>query len=165
MPIAELARIVLAELVLDERAELLRFGRPGLPLDAGVDVFGVLAEDDDVELLRLLHRAADALEVAHRANARVEVEHLAQRDVQRANAAADGRRERPLDRDAELLHRVDRLLRQPVLVVGERLFAGEDFHPRDAPLAAVGLLDRRVEHAHRRAPDVGRRFRRLRRTE
>ena len=69
------------------------------PLDAGVHVLGVLAEDDDVHLLGLRHRRRRALEVAHRPDAGVEVEHLAQRDVQAADAAADRRRQRPLDRD------------------------------------------------------------------
>jgi hypothetical protein len=37
--------------------------------------------------------------VAHRAHAGVEVEHLAQRHVEAAEAAADGRGQRPLDAD------------------------------------------------------------------
>ena len=36
-------------------------GRSLLPLDAGVDVFGVLAEDDDVHALGMLHRRRHAL--------------------------------------------------------------------------------------------------------
>ena len=122
---------LLAELVLDESAQLFGFRRARLPFDARVDVLGVLAKDDDVELLGLLHRAADALEIAHRADARVQVEHLAQRHVERANAAADRRGERALDRDAEFLHGVDGFLREPVLELRERLFAGEHLHPRD----------------------------------
>ena len=48
------------------------------PLDAGVDVLGVLAEDHHVDLLGVLDRRGHAVEVAHRAQADVEVEHLAQ---------------------------------------------------------------------------------------
>ena len=36
-----------------------------------------------------------------------------------------------------------------------RLLAGVDLDPGDLLLAAVGLLDRGVEHAHAGAPDVG----------
>ena len=80
-------------------------GVPGLPLDAGVDVLGVLAEDHHVDLLGALHRRGHALEVAHRAQADVEVEHLAQRDVERADAAADRRGQRALDADQVLAER------------------------------------------------------------
>jgi hypothetical protein len=45
----------------------------------------------------MLHRARNALEPAHRAQADVEIEFLAQRDVQRADAAADRRGQRALD--------------------------------------------------------------------
>ncbi len=45
-----------------------------LELDAGVHVLGVLAEDDDVELLGMLHGAGHALVVLDRAHAGVEVE-------------------------------------------------------------------------------------------
>ena len=51
-----------------------------------------------------------ALEPAHRAEADVEVEHLAERDVERADAAADGRGQRPLDADEVLAERLDRLV-------------------------------------------------------
>jgi hypothetical protein len=39
-------------LVLEERDDLLGLGALGLPLDAGVDVLGVLAEDHHVDVLR-----------------------------------------------------------------------------------------------------------------
>ena len=103
----------------------------------------------------LLHGGADALEVADGANARVEIEHLPERDVERADSAAHGRRERSLDRDAELLHRVDGFLGQPILELLERFLAREDFHPGDTSLALVGALDRGVEDAHGCAPNVG----------
>ena len=75
------------------------------PLDAGVDVLGVLAEDHHVGLARVLDRARHAREVAHRPQADVEIELLAQRDVERADAAADRRRQRALDRDRVLARR------------------------------------------------------------
>ena len=139
----------------EEVAHLLGFGAARFPFDAGVDVLRVLAEDDDVELIGLAHRTPDALEVAHRTDAGIEVEHLAERDVQGANAAAHGRGERTLNRHAELLHGVDGLLRQPIAMIGVRLFAGVHLHPVHVPLVSVGFLDRGVENAHGSAPDVG----------
>ena len=102
-----------AQLVLQELDQLLRLVALGLELDAGVDVFRVLAEDDHVGLLGRLHRRRHAGEVLDRAQADVEVEFLAQRDVERADAAADRRRQRALDRDHVVAHRLERLRRQP----------------------------------------------------
>ena len=48
---------LLREVRLEELESLLRLFRAGLEIDAGVDVLGVLAEDDHVHLLRVLHRA------------------------------------------------------------------------------------------------------------
>ena len=90
-------------------------------------------------------------EPAHRAQAHVQVEDLAQRDVERADAAADRRGERALDPDQVLLERLDGLVGQPVAGLVERLLAGEHLFPLDR--LAV-LLGRRVEHELRRGPDV-----------
>ena len=65
------------------------FRRSLLPLDAGVNVFGVLAEDDDIHALGMLHRRRHALVILHRTHAAIEIENLPQRDIERANAAAD----------------------------------------------------------------------------
>ena len=96
---------------------LLGLRRALRPLDAGVDVLGVLAEDHDVHQLGTLDRRRHALEVAHRAHAGVEVEHLAQRHVQAADAAADRRGQRPLDGDLVVLDRLERVVRQPLAVL------------------------------------------------
>src|SRR5581483_2273262 len=144
-----------AHLALEERDDLLHLRSAGRPLDARVDVLRVLAEDHHVDLVGALDGARDALEPAHGPEADVEVEDLAERDVERADAAADGRRERALDAHPELLERGDRLVRKPVAEAVERLLAGVDLAPGDLPLAAVRLLDRGVEDALRGAPDVG----------
>ena len=144
-----------AHLVLQKFDDLLSLGRLGRPFDARVDVFGVLAEDHDVEFLGMLDRARHAGEVTHRPQAYVEVEHLAQRDVERADAAADWRGERSFDADQEFAEGLDGFVGQPGLPLVERLVAREHFHPRDLALAAVDFLDRVVEDVLRRAPDVG----------
>ena len=125
-----------------------------LELDARVDVLGVLAEDDDVQLLGVLHRAGHALVILHRPHAGVEVEHLAQGHVERADAAADRRGQRSLDGDAQIARRGHRVVGQPGAELAKGLFAGEDLKPADGALAAVGLFDRGVEDPLRGLPDV-----------
>src|SRR5207249_1261460 len=144
-----------AHLALEERDHLLRLGALGWPLDAGVDVLGVLAEDHHLDLLGPLDRARHAGEVTHRSQAHVEVEHLPERHVERANTAADRGGERSLDADDELLEGRDRVLGEPVLEAVEGLLAGVDLHPGDLPLAAVRLAYRGVEDRLAGAPDVG----------
>ena len=90
-------------------------GVPAGVFDARVNVLGVLAEDDHVHLFGMLHGRGHAGEPLHRAQADVEVEHLAQRDVERADAAADGRGQRALDADEVFLERLDGVIRQPVV--------------------------------------------------
>ena len=140
-----------AEALLQEAAQLLGFGRTGLDLEAGVDVLGVLAKDDHVDQFGVLDRRGHALEPAHRAQADVEVEDLAQRDVERAEAAADRRGERALDADQVVAKVGDGLLGQPVAGLVEGLLSGEDFLPLDG--LAV-LLRGRVEDELGRGPDV-----------
>jgi hypothetical protein len=125
-----------------------------LELLSGVDVFGVLPEDDHVDLLGLLHGAGDPRVPADRAEADVQVEDLPQGDVQAAEALPHRCGERTLDADEMALERLDGLVGQPVagLVVG--LLPGEDLLPDDAALTAVRLLDGGVEDADRRRPDV-----------
>ena len=158
MPMPESVRIFflppLSMSSLRKLDELLGFGCAFAELDAGVDVFGVLAKDDDVELLGMLHRAGHARVVLHRADAGVEVEDLAQGDVERADAAADRRGQRSFDGDAEIAGRVDGVIGEPGFELAEGLFAGVDFEPLYGALAAVRLLDCGVEDPLRGAPDV-----------
>ena len=65
-------------------------------LDAGVEVLGVLADDDEVDVLvaRL-----EALDRPRRAEVGVQPERLAERDVDAPEALADRRRDRALERD------------------------------------------------------------------
>ena len=151
------ADLLHAHLRAEPLHDLRGLGRAVLPLDAGVDVLGVLAEDHHVGVLWMLHRRGDALEPAHGAEADVEVELLAEGDVERADAAADGRGERSLDGDELGADRVDRLGRQPGVrpVDGVGLLAGVDLHPGHAAVTAVGLGDGGVPDRHRRAGDVG----------
>ena len=84
-----------------------------LELDARVEVFRVLADDDEVDA-RVA--GADALVALARAHLAVEVEGLAERDIDAAEARSDRRRDRALERDAVLLDRLQN-------VVGKRVAA------------------------------------------
>src|SRR3989454_705949 len=137
---------------LDDR---VRRVASGLVLDARIDVFDVLTEDHDVELPGLLHGRRHAFEVAHGPDAGVEVEQLAQRDVERADPTADGRGERPLDRDPVCADRRQRGLGQPATRRVEGLLPRQHLQPLHPTAALRDLLDDRVEHAARGAPDVG----------
>src|SRR6185295_19647441 len=75
--------------------------------------------------------------------------------VQAPDAAADRRRERPLERDAIMADRVDGAVRQPLAAGLPRLLAREHLEPGDRAGTAVGLRDGAVEGGLRRAPDVG----------
>src|SRR3989449_8579661 len=113
----------------------------------------VLAENHDVELLRLAHRTGHTREVAHRAHAGVKVEQLAQGDVEGADAAADRRGEGAFDGHTVLADGLEGRVGKPTARLLERLLPGQDLEPFDAALAARRLLDRRVEHPPRGAPD------------
>ena len=80
--------------LLEQSQDLLRFVAAALELDAAINVFGVFAEDDHVDLVGPLVGRFDSLEITHGPNAGVQVEAHAQEDVDAAEAAADGRGQR-----------------------------------------------------------------------
>ncbi|MNS72178.1 hypothetical protein D3C72_1055790 [compost metagenome] len=137
-----------AHFLLEELDHLVRLGRAGLPLDAGIDVLGVLAEDHHVHIAGFFHRAGHALEPQHRAQAHVQVQLLAQGHVERTDTAAHRGGQRPLDRHHVITHGIEGFLGQPgVLVVHlGGFFAGVHLHPGNLALAAVGLLHGGVDH-------------------
>ena len=94
---ADFLLAALQQIVVDERNQAATILSALLELDAGVHILSVFAEDNDIDLLGVLHRAGHALVVLHRPHAGVEIENLAQGHVERANASADGRGERPFD--------------------------------------------------------------------
>src|SRR6266700_6601204 len=130
------------------------FGCTLLPLDSGINVFCVLAKDDYVHALGIFHGRRRAFVILHWTDAGVEIKYLPQGDVERANAATDGRCQRPLNRDAKFADCVNRVLRKPVVEFGFGLFSREDFIPDHSPLALVGLLDGGVEDTYRGLPDI-----------
>ena len=97
-------------------------------LDAGVEVLGVLAHDDEVDVVEA---AAHALHRLGRAQAGVQVELLAQRHVDAAEARADRRRDRPLDRHLVAADRLEHVLGQRRAVLLHHVEAGVVHLPDD----------------------------------
>ena len=160
--------------LLEEGEDLFGLVGVALELDAAVDVLGVLAEDDHVDLVGPLVGGLDALEVADGADAGVQVEPHAQVDVDAAEAAADGRGERALEAQGVMLEGLEGVVGQIQLALlllaegGDLLVldlgivqlaghvAGVDVEPDDAALALVGLVDGGIEDAHGTGGDAGR---------
>src|SRR5438270_10141057 len=88
-----------------------------LKLDARIDVVGVLAHDDEVEVAAQVASTSVSLD---RPDQGVEVEGLAERDVDAAEAAADGRRDRSLQRDLVLADRREHRVRERRAELGDR---------------------------------------------
>ena len=151
---ADLFLAALQQIVVQERDQPRRVLRAFFEFDARIHIFSVFAEDDDIELFRMLHRAGHALVVLHRPHAGIEVENLAQSHIERADAAANGRGERALDGDAQIARRGYRVVRQPIVELPEGFFAGEDLKPANRALAAVGFFNRGVEDTLRGLPDI-----------
>ena len=133
---------------------MVRFGRAAGVFDAGVNVLGILAKDHHLHFFRMLHWRRHTGEILHRPQANVEIQHLAQRDVERANAPADRRRQWSFDADQKFLERFDGVIRQPVIEFVFGCLAREHFEPGDFLFPAVSFLDGRIKHSFACAPDV-----------
>ena len=144
----------LQHVVVQERQHLRRLRRSLAELDARINVLRILTEDHNVHPLRMLHRARHALVVLHRTDALVQIHQLPQRHVQRTNPSTHRCRQRSLDRHAKVHRRLHRIVGQPVLRLAIRLLAGQHLVPLHRPLAAVGLLHRRIENPLRSLPDI-----------
>ena len=130
------------------------FGRAQLELDPGVQIFGVLAEDDHIDVLRAPHGGRHALEPAHRAQAHVQVELAAQGHVERAHPAAHRGGEGAFDAHLELGEGLQGLVRQPAIEALAGPLPGEDLHPGHLAGPAVGALYGRIQHTPGGRPHV-----------
>ncbi len=130
-----------------ELDDLFSFRAAGFPLDTRVDVFGVLAEDDHVNITRLLDRARHTFEPANRTLADIEVEFLTQGNVQGADTTAYRSSQRAFDGNNILFDGVQRFSRQPgVLIIDLSGFLARiDFHPGNLALAGVRFFNSSVD--------------------
>ena len=133
---------------------LFRLRRAGGVFDSGINVFRVFAEDRHVHFFWMFDGRGDAFEVLNWPEANEKIQQLPQRNVERANAATHGRRQRSFDSDQILAERFHSIVRQPFIELVLRRLTGENFEPRDFLPAAIGLFDCRIEHAHTRRPDI-----------
>ena len=142
---------------LDQEIDhLLRALGTFLPLDARVNIFGVLAENHHVGFLGLAQRRWHAFEVAHRAQADIQIELLTQSHVQRADTATDRRCQRALDRHYVILQNLQRFFRQPNIrpVHLGGFLASVNLHPADLALATVSLRHRSINHLDHDRADI-----------
>lgn len=71
----------LGELGLERSQEQFSFFRTRLEFDPAVEILGVLAEDDHIQVFRVDDRGGDALEPAHRPDAGKQVQVFSQGHV------------------------------------------------------------------------------------
>ena len=100
--------------------DALRGVGPDTVLDPGVEILGVLAHDDQVDVVVA---GLDALHRSRRADVGVQFQRLAQRDIHRAEATADRGRDGSLDRHAVLSDRLDDAVRQRSALASDRRLA------------------------------------------
>ena len=99
---------------------------PDHVLDAGVQVLGVLADDDEVDVLVA---GLETLDRARRAEVRVQAQRLAERDVDAPEALAYRRGDRPLQGDLVAADRLEDVLRERRPVLGHDRLARVDGPP------------------------------------
>src|SRR6185437_2507466 len=116
--------------------------------DSRIHVLCVFTENDHIELVRMLHRRGHAGVITHGTNTCVKVHDLPQSDVERTNAAADGRSERAFDGNMKITRGINRALRQPVFELRKSLLSGKDFIPMNLALAAVSFFYCAIKYAN-----------------
>src|SRR5262249_3650050 len=114
-------------------------------LDAGVNILRVFTNHNQIDAAVPAGHTRDG---GNRPNVGIEVEVLPERDVDRAVAFAFGRRQRPFERQACALDRLDGVLRQRILLLLDRRQPGD-------LLVEVEARAGGFEHAQRGSCDLG----------
>ena len=123
--------------------------------DACINIFGVFAENNHIDILWSADWRGHPLEVANRADAGVQVQLLAQRHIEGADTTTNGRRQRAFDSNEVFFDVAQGSGRQPLAGLIEGLLAGEHLVPVDFALAFIGFFNGSVEDADGGGPDVG----------
>jgi hypothetical protein len=114
--------------------DALRGIGPDHVLDPGVEVLGVLADDDEVDVLVARLQPPDA---ARRPEIGVQPERLAEGHVDAPEALADRGRDRALERHSVTPDRLEDVLRQGRPVLGDAGLAGLDLLPLELHTGGV----------------------------
>ena len=125
--------------VVDEFDQIGGFRLAAFKFDAGVQVFGVFADDDQIDR-HAFEEAADAFVLLAGPDAGVQAEGLPQIDVDAAKAGADGRGDRRLQRTLGALHAFHGGVRQRRAGAGHDVDAGFLDVPVDFDAGGVDAL-------------------------
>ena len=138
-----------------EAEEFFGFGSSGHPLDTGIDIFSVFAEDVHIDLLGLFYGRDHTSEPAYGTQADIEVEFLTQSDVQRTDTASDWGCQRAFDSDTIVAEGLHGLVGQPGAGLFEGFTSGQDLFPKDSSSSVVCFFDSGVNHLLGSGRDFG----------
>src|SRR5262249_8675509 len=138
---------LVAVLFIQQRDNLSCAFAAGQEFHTGIDIFGVLAKDHHVYVLRYADGRRNTIEVAYRSNASVQIEYLTERDVEASDSTAYRCCQGSFDRNHEFGDGFNRIVGQPLPKLIKSFFARKDFVPDDLAAAAVSFFDRCIKHA------------------
>ena len=145
---------LLRKFFLEKIENLLRFRCARGVFDPRINVFRVFPEDHHIHFLRMLDGRGDAFEVLHRPQAYEKIEKLTERHIERTNAAAYRRCQRPFDANQKFAERFHCVIRQPFVEFVFCRLTREYLKPRDLFVAAVRFFDRCIKHTNAGCPDI-----------
>ncbi|MPN33264.1 hypothetical protein SDC9_180749 [bioreactor metagenome] len=129
------ANLLHTHLFFQKGYDTLHFIASRFPLDAGIDILGILPEDNHIDLFRMLDRRRHPRIVLHRPKTDVQIQCLAKCHVQRTNALTHRSGQGTFDRHLVGVDGFNGLVWEvrshPIL----RLLPCEHFLPQNSPLA------------------------------
>jgi hypothetical protein len=128
---------------LGDDLQALDYPRYDLMLEAGIQIFSVLAHDDEVDRLK---SGRDARQIPDRSQICVQVERFAKPDVDTGESVRDRRGDRSLQRDLVATNRVDQLDRQRFPGPLDRQHASQLAVPFDRHAGGVEDAHDRISH-------------------
>ena len=124
------------------------------PLYAGINVFGVLPEDDHIYQFRPFYRAWHTLEISHGSNAGIEIKDLSQGHVKASYSLAHRGCQRAFYCNHVFGNGVQRLLGEVLTRLFLGLFTCIYLFPRYGAFSIVCLFNRGIQNHSGGPPDV-----------
>ena len=141
------ADILHLHLRCEEIQHFLHIAASCFPLNAGIDVLGILTKHHHVHVLRMFYRGRNATEVLNRPETDIEVQRLAKRHIQRPDALADRCGKRTLDGNLVGVDCFQGFIRE----VGSHPILGfltcQHLKKVDGTFTLIGFLDGLGDHA------------------